>query len=42
MLPHLSSGEGEAGDHDRITAVAVVGQTLWMESWAVTLRDLTE
>ena len=30
MLSHLSSGEGKVGDHDRVTAVAVVGQTLWM------------
>ena len=31
MFSHLLERESEAGDHDRASSVAVVGQTLWMD-----------
>ena len=31
MFSHLLERESEAGDHDNVSTVTVVGQTLWMD-----------
>ena len=31
MLPNLLAREGKDVDHDRVSAVATVDQTLWMD-----------